>query len=41
MGDPKKIRKKYSTPKHPWEGARIEEEKKLLKDYGIKKKFGK
>jgi len=26
MGDPKKTRKKYSTPHHPWEKGRIEHE---------------
>ena len=38
MGDPKKIRKKYNTPMHPWEGKRIEEEKGLLREYGLKNK---
>lgn len=35
MGDPKKIRKKYQPPRHPWERARIDEEKKLKKEYGF------
>jgi len=38
MGDPKRPRKKYQTPMHPWEKSRIEEEKKLLKEYGLKNK---
>ncbi len=38
MGDPKKIRKKYATPMHPWERARIEEEKELTKQYGFANK---
>ncbi len=38
MGDPKFQRKKYSTPRHPWEKTRIDEERKLLKDYGLKNK---
>jgi len=38
MGDPRKIRKKYSTPAHPWEGDRIKEEKELIRDYGLKNK---
>jgi len=38
MGNPKKSRKKYSTPSHPWQKERIEEEKKLLKEYGLKNK---
>ncbi|MBI5064925.1 30S ribosomal protein S4 [Candidatus Woesearchaeota archaeon] len=38
MGDIKKITNKYSTPRHPWERARIEEEKKVLLEYGLKNK---
>lgn len=38
MGDPKRARKKYETPRHPWQKARIEEEAALLKDYGLKNK---
>jgi len=38
MGDPRRQRKKYSTPRHPWEGDRIKEEALLLKDYGLKNK---
>jgi len=38
MGDPKKHRKKYSTPIHPWQKARIEEEKALMRSYGLKNK---
>lgn len=38
MGDPKKARKKYSTPRHPWEKNRIEEEKVLKRDFGFKNK---
>jgi small subunit ribosomal protein S4 len=38
MGDPKKIRKKYSTPMHPWQRTRIEEEKEISKSYGTKNK---
>lgn len=36
MGDPRKSRKKYSTPNHPWRRERIEEEKALLDEYGFK-----
>lgn len=36
MGDPKKQKKSYSTPRHPWEKSRIEEEKVYLKNYGLK-----
>ncbi len=38
MGDPKKIRRKYSGPGHPWQRKRIESEKILLKEYGLKNK---
>ncbi len=38
MGDPKKHRKKYSNPVIPWNKERIEEEKLLLKEYGLKNK---
>jgi small subunit ribosomal protein S4 len=38
MGDPKRIKKKYSTPLHPWQAERIEEEKELTKEYGFKNK---
>ena len=38
MGDPKKIRKKYSTPRHPWEKARIEQESELTDKYAFKNK---
>ncbi|NQV08766.1 30S ribosomal protein S4 [Candidatus Woesearchaeota archaeon] len=38
MGDPKKLKKKYSKPIHPWQKNRIETEKELLKKYGLKNK---
>jgi len=38
MGDPKKPRKKYSTPSHPWQQTRIIEENQLSKEYGLKNK---
>jgi small subunit ribosomal protein S4 len=38
MGDPKKQRKKYKTPKHSWNKARIDKEKVLIKKYGLKNK---
>ncbi len=31
-------RKKYETPLKPWDKKRIEEEKKLLKEYGLRRK---
>jgi len=38
MGDPKFSRRTYETPKHPWEQARMDEERKLLQKYGLKNK---
>ncbi len=38
MGDPKKTRKQYSTPSHPWVGPRILEENKLVQEYGLRNK---
>jgi len=38
MGDPKKPRKKYFTPSHPWQKERIDEEKILSKEFGLKNK---
>jgi small subunit ribosomal protein S4 len=38
MGDPRKNRKKYTTPRHPWQKVRIDEERELLNDYGLKNK---
>ncbi len=38
MGDPKFLRRTYDRPKHPWEQARMDEERKLLAKYGLKNK---
>ncbi len=38
MGDPKKFRKKFSGPNHPWNKVRIEEERVLKKEFGLKNK---
>lgn len=38
MGDIKRIRKKFNRPGHPWQKTRIEEEKKILQEYGLKNK---
>jgi|SRR3989344_3414175 len=38
MGDPKKLRKKYVPPRHPWQGSRILAEKPLISEYGLKNK---
>ncbi len=40
MGSPRRLRKKYATPQHPWRKTRIEEEKILTKEYGFKNKKG-
>jgi small subunit ribosomal protein S4 len=38
MGDPKFARKHYTTPSHPWDGARISEENMIIHKYGLKNK---
>lgn len=38
MGDPKKIRKKYETPGHPWIKSRIDDEKRLARQFGTRNK---
>lgn len=38
MGDPKRQRKKYTRPSHPWQKERIGEEIELMKEYGVKNK---
>ncbi|MCX6706616.1 MAG: 30S ribosomal protein S4, partial [Candidatus Woesearchaeota archaeon] len=38
MGDPKKTRKKYYTPHHPWNRTRIDEERIIKIEYGMKNK---
>lgn len=38
MGDPRKHRKSYDTPSHPWRKERIEKEKELVRKYGLKNK---
>jgi len=38
MGHPRKSRKKYDTPPHPWNADRIKEENMLLQKYGLKNK---
>jgi small subunit ribosomal protein S4 len=39
MGDPRKLRKRYTTPTHPWQKQRIDEESALMKEYGFKNKI--
>ncbi len=38
MGDPRRQRKSYETPSHPWRKDRIEKEKELIRKYGLKNK---
>jgi small subunit ribosomal protein S4 len=38
MGDPKFLRRTYDTPKHPWEGPRMAEERRVVEKYGLKNK---
>jgi len=38
MGDPRKTRKKYQKPSHPWQKERIEEEKIIFKEFGMRNK---
>jgi small subunit ribosomal protein S4 len=38
MGHPKKQRKKYETPKKPWAKKALEEERKVLQDFGLRRK---
>ena len=39
MGSPKKQRKKFSKPSHPWQKDRILAEQDLLKMYGLNRKY--
>jgi small subunit ribosomal protein S4 len=36
MGDPKKLKKKYSTPRHPWNKTDIDENNVLKREYGLR-----
>lgn len=38
MGDPRKIRRKFDKPSHPWQASRILEENALIKEYGLQVK---
>ena len=39
MGDPKKQRKKFSKPNHPWIKERIIAEKEIVKQHGLRRKY--
>ena len=38
MGDPKRQRKSYETPRHPWRRDQLEVELHLMGDYGLRNK---
>jgi small subunit ribosomal protein S4 len=38
MGDPKRQRKKYETPSHPWIKERLDRERVLKRNYALKNK---
>ena len=38
MGDPRRLRKKYETPPHPWQEDRIKYENELIEKFGLKNK---
>ena len=38
MGDPRKPRKSFETPRHPWRKDQLEEELHLVGDYGLRNK---
>lgn len=38
MGDPKKQRRQYDTPQHPWQADRIKKEAELVKTFGFRNK---
>jgi small subunit ribosomal protein S4 len=38
MGDPKRQRKSYETPRHPWRTDQLEVELRLLSEFGLRNK---
>ena len=38
MGDPKRTRKSYATPRHPWRRDQLEVELHLIGDFGLRNK---
>ncbi|KXB06891.1 hypothetical protein AKJ51_02575 [candidate division MSBL1 archaeon SCGC-AAA382A20] len=38
MGDPKSQPKQYATPLRPWDSERIEQESRLIKEFGLESK---
>ena len=39
MGSPKRQRKKFSKPRHPWQKERILAEKEILQEYWLRRKY--
>lgn len=35
MGDPRKSKSKYTSPKKPWDKERLDAEKEIVKEYGV------
>lgn len=38
MGDPRRPRKQYSGPNHPWQKARLDDEREFVKEFGLRNK---
>jgi small subunit ribosomal protein S4 len=38
MGDPRRLKKKFHTPRHPWQKDRLETELRILGRYGLRNK---
>jgi small subunit ribosomal protein S4 len=38
MGDPRKLRKRYTPPKRPWDAERLKEEKGIVNSFGLRNK---
>ena len=38
MGDPRRLKKKWSKPQHPWQEQRMLVETELVRQYGLKRK---
>ncbi|MFH0954948.1 MAG: 30S ribosomal protein S4 [Candidatus Micrarchaeota archaeon] len=38
MGDPSRLKKQYSRPRKPWDRTRLEKERAISKEYGLKTK---
>lgn len=38
MGDPRRLKKKYFTPRHPWIQENLDAERELVREYSVKRK---